>query len=69
MQTFPDWWAFSGTSRHPIRQVGNAVPPLLGAVVGREIMKQFFGGERRSLKEIVDILGQDNLFNDEINGL
>src|SRR5262249_576741 len=33
IQTFPDWWAFSGTSRHPIRQVGNAVFPLLAAAV------------------------------------
>jgi len=69
MQTFPDWWAFSGTSRHPIRQVGNAVPPLLAAVVGREIMEKFFGGERKSFKQIVSVLGQDNLFLDDINGL
>lgn len=69
MQTFPDWWAFSGTSRHPIRQVGNAVPPLLGAVVGREIMQSFFGGERRSLKEIVSLLGQEFLFTDDISEL
>ncbi|MFZ6813781.1 DNA cytosine methyltransferase [Undibacterium sp. Rencai35W] len=69
MQTFPDWWAFSGTSRHPIRQVGNAVPPLLAAVVGREIMQKFFGGERRSFQQLVSILGQDNLFTDDIDGL
>jgi len=69
MQTFPDWWAFSGTSRHPIRQVGNAVPPLLAAVVGREIMQKFFGGERRSFQQLVAILGQDNLFTDDIDGL
>ena len=69
MQTFPDWWAFSGTSRHPIRQVGNAVPPLLAAVVGREIMEQFFGGERKSFTQLVSILDQDNLFQDDLNGL
>lgn len=69
MQTFPDWWAFSGTSRHPIRQVGNAVPPLLAAVVGREIMQKFFGGERRSFKQLVSLLGQDNLFEENIDGL
>ncbi|WP_169008023.1 DNA cytosine methyltransferase [Faecalispora jeddahensis] len=42
IQTFPDFWAFSGTSRHPIRQVGNAVPPVFGAVIGSHILKEFF---------------------------
>lgn len=69
MQTFPDWWAFSGTSRHPIRQVGNAVPPLLAAVVGREIMDKFFDGERRSFKQMVSALGQEHLFSHDINDL
>ncbi len=62
MQSFPDWWAFSGTSRHPIRQVGNAVPPLLGAMIGREIMAEFFDGPRRSLRDILVLLGQEHLF-------
>lgn len=62
MQSFPDWWAFSGTSRHPIRQVGNAVPPLLGALIGREIMAEFFDSPRRSLHEILVLLGQEHLF-------
>jgi DNA (cytosine-5)-methyltransferase 1 len=62
IQTFPDWWAFSGTSRHPIRQVGNAVPPLLAGVIGREIMKQLLGGEYRSFKELLELLGQTHLF-------
>lgn len=69
MQTFPDWWEFSGTSRHPIRQVGNAVPPLLGAIVGREIMHHFFNGERRNLGDIVKLLGQENLFKEDIEDL
>lgn len=69
MQTFPDWWAFSGTSRHPIRQVGNAVPPLLGALVGRELMGKLFDGERRSLKQVVSLLGQDHLFKENLDGL
>jgi len=65
IQTFPDWWAFSGTSRHPIRQVGNAVPPLMAAMIGREIMSGFFGGAKRSLKEILSLLGQEHLFKNE----
>ncbi len=62
IQSFPDWWAFSGTSRHPIRQVGNAVPPLLAALIGREIMSQFFDGPRRSLDRILTLLDQQHLF-------
>jgi DNA (cytosine-5)-methyltransferase 1 len=69
MQTFPDWWEFSGTSRHPIRQVGNAVPPILAALIGREIAHQFFRRPRKSLREIVDVLGQQHLFTEDIDAL
>jgi DNA (cytosine-5)-methyltransferase 1 len=69
IQTFPDWWAFSGTSRHPIRQVGNAVPPVMAAMIGRELMKHFFGGEKRSLKTILSLLGQEHLFKENIDAL
>lgn len=69
MQTFPDWWAFSGTSRHPIRQVGNAVPPILAAMIGRELMSAFFGGERKSLGTVVRLLGQEHLFKEDIDAL
>ena len=61
MQTFPDWWAFSGTSRHPIRQVGNAVPPLLGAAVGNAIRTGLFGREPVEYEEYAHLLGQDHL--------
>ena len=69
MQTFPDWWAFSGTSRHPIRQVGNAVPPILAAMIGRELMSQFFGGDRKSLKSVISLLGQEHLYKENIDAL
>lgn len=65
IQTFPDWWAFSGTSRHPIRQIGNAVPPLWAAVIGNEIAHQLFGLPRRSFAELVESLGQTHLFEEE----
>lgn len=63
VQTFPDWWAFSGTSRHPIRQVGNAVPPLLGAAIGRTIIEEAFKGSARSFDDVLRILGQQHLFS------
>jgi DNA (cytosine-5)-methyltransferase 1 len=66
IQTFPDWWAFSGTSRHPIRQIGNAVPPLWAGVIGNEIAVQLFGMQRRSLTELVESLGQNHLFEGEL---
>ncbi len=67
MQTFPDWWEFSGTSRHPIRQIGNAVPPLLAALIGREIMKEIFDGEKKPLKDILKLLSLEYLFKEDID--
>lgn len=43
IQAFPDYWAFSGTSRHPIRQIGNAVPPVFAGVIASHLMKEAFG--------------------------
>ena len=45
LQTFPDWWEFSGNVRHMIRQVGNAVPPLFAAQYGSHMRKHAFGDE------------------------
>jgi DNA (cytosine-5)-methyltransferase 1 len=64
IQTFPDWWSFSGTSRHPIRQVGNAVPPLLAAAVGNEIRHHFFGKPRIPFRAILRLLDQQHLFSE-----
>lgn len=62
IQCFPDWWAFSGTSRHPIRQVGNAVPTLLGAAVGNAIRKNLFGKREVPLETYLETLDQGHLF-------
>lgn len=67
MQTFPDWWEFSGTSRHPIRQVGNAVPPLLSAMIAREIASVFFDRDRKSFSELIDELSLQHLFLEKID--
>lgn len=63
IQTFPDWWRFSGTSRHPIRQVGNAVPPLLGASVGAALARQLFDLDVPAFSSVLEMLGQEHLFS------
>lgn len=63
MQCFPDWWKLSGKGRHPIRQVGNAVPSLLGYFVGRQIIKDIFGIQPRSVVSAIDLLSQEHLFS------
>ena len=38
LHTFPDWFRFHSTIWHGFRQIGNAVPPLLGRAVGAAVM-------------------------------
>ena len=37
IQSFPDWYVFSGQKGHVTTQIGNAVPPLLAMAVARRI--------------------------------
>ena len=37
LQTFPDDFDLAGTVEQQWRQIGNAVPPLLAAAVGRSV--------------------------------
>ena len=39
LQTFPSWWYLHGTRMQRAFQIGNAVPPLLGRVMGEAIIK------------------------------
>ena len=39
LQSFPDWWKFSGGPTAAYRQVGNAVPPILAKHVAKQIAK------------------------------
>lgn len=62
MQTFPDWWTFSGSGRHVIRQVGNAVPPLFAAVLAEHVKSYLFGSTNmKCYEQLVDILELDYL--------
>lgn len=39
VQTFPDEWEFAGGVTAQYRQVGNAVPPRLAYLVGKQVEK------------------------------
>ena len=43
IQTFPDNYILTGTIGRQFTQIGNAIPPLLGEVLGRKIAQSFFG--------------------------
>jgi len=42
LQTFPDDYVFIGATARQFTQVGNAVPPVLAAVLGLSVIKSFF---------------------------
>lgn len=42
IQTFPDHFHFKGTQSQKIKQIGNAIPPLLAKVFGEHIASQGF---------------------------
>ena len=48
LQSFPDTWTIAGTRSQQVRQLGNAVPPLLAEVIGRQILRQLLGHKGKS---------------------
>ncbi len=57
LQTFPDNVSIQGGRSSAQRQVGNAVPPLLAEIIGREIRTQLL--ELRPLKQAPLLLPKD----------
>ena len=43
LQTFPDAFRFAGSRSHQFRQIGNAVPPVLGESIGSAILDSLRG--------------------------
>ena len=48
IQTFPDHFRFAGSRSDAFRQIGNAVPPILGEVLGRQILSAMSGRPTRA---------------------
>lgn len=43
LQSFPDDWHLVGGIRDQVKQAGNATPPLLAEVFGRQLLREVFG--------------------------
>ena len=48
IQTFPDRIRFAGTPSQAFRQIGEAVPPLVGLAIGKTLIRSLKGQGRRS---------------------
>lgn len=59
LQTFPAEHTIVGDWRSAQRQIGNAVPPLIGEVIGLEIRRQLFGHSVRRKPKLLPARRED----------
>ena len=55
IQSFPNEFVFDGTIAQQWRQIGNAVPPLLGKAVGNAIIKSYKSRKKISIDPNISI--------------
>ena len=48
IQSFPDRFRFAGTPSHAFRQIGEAVPPLVGRAIGKSLLQSLAQPKRSS---------------------
>lgn len=60
LQSFPDWFEFSGNAYQQCEQIGNAVPPLLGLALAKQVKEaldfplKFTGIKRMNSKLLIN---------------
>ena len=59
LQCFPDNWAVHGSATSARRQLGNAVPPHIGELLGLEIRRQMLGQRPRAKPPLIPELRDD----------
>jgi len=64
LQTFPDWYVFTGAIARQFTQVGNAVPPLFAYKLAVEIQKQFFDNVLDSPEKVLQPKFEPTLFEE-----
>ncbi len=52
LQSFPDWFVFSGGETSQYNQIGNAVPPLLSLAIAGEVKRSLSVSKKLSSEEI-----------------
>lgn len=63
LQSFPDWFSFSGNETRRFYQIGNAVPPLMAYRIAMEI-KNTYHQEALEASKVLDIRIPNSLFEE-----
>jgi DNA (cytosine-5)-methyltransferase 1 len=56
LQSFPDGFVFNGSMNAAFRQIGNAVPPLMGRAISETLMKALRASGRKLRAERVNVI-------------
>ena len=54
LHSFPDWFQFHATQWHGFRQVGNSVPPMMAAAIGRQLMRTLRDAKAQNARNNAD---------------